>query len=163
MPQITYPTGRFASREGFLQTVRGAFECAALEGWHEIIISDATFSDWPLNERAVVESLNAWSRTGRHFVMLATRFDEVQRLQARFVTWRQTWGHLIECHQCRHADATDLPSAIWSPHWMMHRIDPERCVYVCDDQAMRRVNLRQELDEWIRNSSPGFPASTLGL
>jgi hypothetical protein len=46
---------------------------------------------------------------------------------------------------------------------MMQRHDTERSVFVCDTQAARRVALRQVLDEWIRNSTPGFPASTLGL
>ena len=73
------PTGRFTGREAFEQTIRDAMACAARQGWHEIIVSDATFSDWPLRERAVVESLHAWARSGRRFVMLATRFDEVQR------------------------------------------------------------------------------------
>jgi hypothetical protein len=162
-PEQDLPTGRFASREAFVLTVRDALACAAREGWNEIILSDATFADWPLRERAVQESLNAWSRSGRHFVMLATRFDDIQRYQARFVSWRQTWGHLIDCHQCRSADPLDFPSAIWGPHWMMQRLDTERSVFVCDTQAGRRVALRQVLDEWIRNSSPGFPASTLGL
>jgi hypothetical protein len=157
------PTGRFAGREAFEQTVRDALACAARQGWREIIISDATFSDWPIRERAVVESLHAWSRAGRRFVMLATRFDDVQRHMARFVSWRQTWGHIIECRLCRDADQLDFPSAIWSPGWMMQRLDPERSVFVCDTQAARRVALRQALDEWVRNSSPGFPASTLGL
>ena len=157
------PTGRFTGREAFEQTVRDALACAAREGWREIIISDATFSDWPLRERAAVESLQAWSRSGRRFVMLATRFDEVQRYQSRFVSWRQTWGHLIECRQCRNADPLGFPSAIWSPGWMMQRHDTERSVFVCDTQANRRVALRQLLDECIRDSSPGFAASTLGL
>jgi hypothetical protein len=162
-PPGELPTGRFAGREVFEQTVRDALASAAHEGWHEILISDATFADWPLRERAVVDSLQAWSRQGRRFVMLATRFDDVQRYQHRFVSWRQTWGHIIDCRQCRSADPLDFPSAIWTPGWVMQRHDLERSVFVCDTQATRRVALRQTLDEWIRNSSPGFPASTLGL
>ena len=157
------PTGRFTGREACEQTIRDAMACAARQGWHEIIVSDATFSDWPLRERAVVESLHAWARSGRRFVMLATRFDEVQRYQARFVSWRQTWGHLIDCRQCSSADPLDFPSAIWSPGWVMQRHDLERSVFVCDTQASRRVALKQVLDEWGRNSSPGFASSTLGL
>lgn len=163
IPPGELPSGRFSGREAFEQTVRDALACAARQGWHEIIISDATFADWPLREREVVESLHAWAKAGRRFVMLATRFDGVQRHQPRFASWRQTWGHLIECRQCRSADPLDFPSAIWSPGWVMQRHDIERSVFVCDNQAARRVGLRQVLDEWVRNSSPGFPASTLGL
>jgi hypothetical protein len=147
------PAGRFSGREAFEQTVRDALACAAREG----------FSDWPLRGRAVSDSLHAWARRGQRFVMLATRYDELQRYQARFVTWRQTWSHLIECRLCRQGDPVDFPSAIWSPSWVLHRHDIERSVFVCDTQPARRVALRQTLEEWIRQSSPGFAASTLGL
>lgn len=156
-------TGRFAGREAFAQSVRDALACAAREGWREIILSDPTFADWPLHERAVVESLQAWARSGRRLLMLATRFDEMQRHQPRFVAWRQTWDHIIECRQCRGADPQDFPSALWSPAWVMQRHDLVRSVFVCDADAARRLALRQVLDEWWRGGAPGFPATTLGL
>lgn len=157
------PSGRFSGREAFAQTVRDALACAAREGWREIILSDATFADWPLHERAVVESLQAWARGGRHLLMLATRFDEVQRHQPRFVAWRQAWDHIIECRQCRGVDPQDFPSALWSPGWVLQRYDALRSVFVCDTEAARRQALRQALEECRRNGTPGFPASTLGL
>lgn len=157
------PVGRWSGREAFVQTLRDALACAAREGWRELVISDANFEDWPLHERAVVDALHAWARPGRRFTMLATRYESVQRRQPRFASWRQTWGHLIECRLCRQADPLDFPSALWSPVWVLQRHDIERCVFVTDVDAARRVNLRQILDESIRNSSPGFPASVLGL
>lgn len=162
-PRLTLPTGRLRGREVFVQTVRDALACAASEGWKEITLSDATFEDWPLYECAVVEALQAWSKSGRRMRLLATRFDGVQRQHARFVRWRQTWDHIIDCRVCRSADPLDFPSAIWSPSWVMHRIDPVNSVLVCGSDAQRRLLLRESLDEWERNSAPGFPASTLGL
>lgn len=157
------PAGRFSGREAFQQIVRDALACAAQEGWTEIIISDATFEDWPLHERDVVASLRAWSQSGRRLVMLATRYDEVMRNHARFVAWRKTWGHIVECRVCRSADPVGFPSAIWSPAWVMRRLDRQHSTGTCGREPERRVLLREVLDEWIRNSAPGFPASTLGL
>jgi len=157
------PAGRFAGREAFQGIVRDALACAAREGWAEIIISDPTFEDWPLQERDVAASLQAWSQSGRRFIMLATRYDEVLRRHARFVAWRQTWGHLIECRTCRSADPAGFPSAIWSPAWVLRRLERERSTGICGHEPERRVLLREALDEWRRNSTPGFPASTLGL
>jgi hypothetical protein len=58
--------GRFEGREAFRQNVvRDALACAAREGWRELILSDADFHDWPLGERAVIDSLGAWARSGR--------------------------------------------------------------------------------------------------
>lgn len=157
------PTGRFAGREAFAQTVRDALACAAREGWRELILSDPTFGDWPLHERTVVESLQAWARSGHRFLMLATRFDEVQRRQPRFVRWRQTWDHLIECRQCRGVDPQDFPSALWSPVWVMQRHDLPHSVFVCDSDAARRLALHQLLEEYRRSGTPGFASTTLGL
>ncbi len=162
-PRISLPTGRLLGREVFVQTVRDALACAASEGWKEITLCDATFEDWPLHERAVAESLQAWSKTGRRMRLMATRFDVVQRQHARFVRWRQTWDHIIDCRVCRSADPLDFPSAIWSPNWVMHRIEPVSSVLLCGTDAQRRLLLRETLQEWERNSAPGFAASILGL
>lgn len=156
-------SGRFAGREAFEQRVRNAFIHAAREGWPEIILSDATFEDWPLRERAVVESLQAWSKSGRHMTLLASRYDEVLRHHPRFVAWRKTWGHIIDCRVWRAVAPVDFPSAIWSPAWSMHRVEPLHSVGTCGSERERRVQLKELLDEKIRNSAPGFASSTLGL
>jgi hypothetical protein len=156
-------SGRFSGREAFEQLVREALIHAASDGWQEIILSDASFADWPLHERSVADALHAWSKTGRHMIILATRYDEVIRSHARFVSWRKTWGHLIDCRVCRVAHPADFPSAIWSRTWSMHRLDPQRSVGTCGYERERALQLREVLDEKIRDSSPGFPASTLGL
>ena len=71
------PVGRFAGREEFQGLVRSALDCAAREGWPELILSDADFWDWPLGEGAVIEALNAWVRQGRRLTLLARTYDEV--------------------------------------------------------------------------------------
>jgi hypothetical protein len=157
------PAGRFSGRKDFQQLVRDALACAAREGWPEIILCDSTFEDWPLGERAVAQSLQDWSATGRRCTLLARRYDEVLRKHARFVTWRTTWSHIIEARACASADPLEIPSAIWSPDWVMRRLDPERCAGVSGREPERRVLLRENIHEWLQKSSPSFPATTLGL
>ena len=155
--------GRFEGREQFTQLVRDALAAAAKEGWREIVLSDPWFVDWPLGERAVAESLNAWSSSGRKCVLLAKKWDQARFKHARFVAWRQTWAHIIDARACPSADELELPSAIWSPAWVLQRRDPVRCTGFCDRRPERRVALREELDEWLLRSSPSFPASVAGL
>lgn len=158
------PSGRFSGREAFMQLVRDGLATAARDGWSEIIVSDSNFYDWPLGELAVIESLQQWAHSGRRFTMLACTFDEVIRRHPRFVRWRGTWDHIISCRRSPSADPLDLPSAFWSPAWVMHRLDPVRCVGVAGFEPERRVLLRELLNEWLRSkSSPGFPSTTLGL
>lgn len=162
-PAPPLPSGRFEGRTAFQQLVRDALAGAAREGWREIILSDPDFADWPLGERAVADSLNAWSASGRHCILLARRWDEVVRRHARFVGWRGTWAHIIDARACRAADPLELPSAIWSPGWVMQRLDLERCNGFSGSEPERRLMLREDLQEWLRQSSPSFPANTLGL
>jgi len=157
------PSGRFEGRMAFQQLVRDALACAAREGWREIILCDADFHDWPLGERAVTESLREWSAAGRRCTLLARRYGEIVMRHARFVTWRQTWSHIIEARACASADPFELPSAIWSPGWVMQRLDPERCNGVCGSEPERRLLLRESLREWLSKSAPSFPSTTLGL
>lgn len=157
------PSGRFEGRNDFQQLVRDALACAAREGWRQLILSDANFEDWPLGERAVAESLQAWSASGRQCTLLARRWDDVVRRHARFVTWRKTWAHIIEARACPSAGPLDLPSAIWSPGWVMQRLDPDRCNGYSGNEPERRLLLRENLNEWLQKSSPSFPAHTLGL
>jgi hypothetical protein len=155
--------GRFDGRSAFRDALRGAFRAAAKDGWRELVLADHSFEDWPLNEQAAADDLHAWARQGGRLTLLAARYDTLQRLHARFVDWRVTWDHLVSARACRGADAADLPGALWSPGWMVQRLDPVRSVFVCSDDADRRVRLRESLDEWLRRSSAAFPASTLGL
>ena len=163
-PLRELPAGRFSGRDDFQQLVRDAFFTAAREGWQEIFISDANFHDWPLGERDVVEALQAWAHGGRRFSMLASDYSDVIRRHARFVRWRGVWDHIIHCRRCPTADPLDIPSALWSSQWVLHRLDTERCVGVTGREPDRRVLLKETPNEWVRSkSAPGFPSTTLGL
>ncbi|MDB5871959.1 MAG: hypothetical protein JWQ07_1401 [Ramlibacter sp.] len=155
--------GRFEGRKDFQQLVRDALACAAREGWREIILSDATFADWPLGERVVADSLQSWSKTGRRCTLLACRYDDVMRRHPRFVTWRRTWAHIIEARGCSSADPLVLPSAIWSPGWVLERRDLERSNGYSGSEPERRIQLRENLNEWLQKSSSSFAAHTTGL
>jgi hypothetical protein len=160
---LPLPEGKFSGREAFQQLVRDALQRAAHEGWREIILVDAGFEEWPLGERAVAQSLQDWSKSGRRCTLLARSYDDVLRRHARFVTWRKTWSHIIEARACHSADPLGFPSAIWSPGWVMERRDLERSIGYCGSEPERRVALRESLNEWLGKSSPGFAAVTLGL
>ena len=157
------PSRRFEGREDFRQLLRDALARGAREGWREIVLADPDFEDWPLGERAVAESLQAWSAGGRKMVLLARGYDGVLRQHARFVQWRRQWSHIVTALACPGADRLDQPSALWSPAWVLERRDPDRCNGYCGSEAERRVALRERLDEWLLKATPAFAATTLGL
>ena len=160
---IELPQGRFEGPTEFAELIRLAFAAAAAQGWREIIICDSTFEDWPLGERAVAQSLNDWSSSGRKLTMLAKNYNEVMRRHARFVTWRRTWSHIIECRANTIISPDDMPSALWSPAWVFQRLDLARSTGVSGAEVARRVALKERLHECLKLSSPAFAATTLGL
>lgn len=162
-PLSPMPEGRFNGPTAFAELVRLSLAAAAAQGWREIILSDSGFEGWPLGERAVAQSLNDWARSGRKLTMLAKNYDEVVRRHSRFVTWRRTWAHVVECRANSALSADDFPSALWSPVWVFQRLDLTRCTGISGAEAARRVALRERLDECLRRSSPAFPATTLGI
>jgi hypothetical protein len=161
--QAALASGPFLGRDAFRQLVRDALAEAAREGWREIILCDPDFGDWPLYERGVAQSLQDWSRAGRKCILLARRWDDAVRRHARFVTWRRTWSHIIDARGCPSADPLELPSALWTPAWVMERCDLERCQGFSGAEPQRRLLLREKINEWLGKSTPAFPATTLGL
>lgn len=162
-PGGALPNGRFEGRFAFEELILNAFRQAACEGWLEITLSDADFSDWPLNQRAVIDALNAWALTGRRLTLLSNRYDVVQRFHPRFVGWRRTWDHLVEARLCDEPTRGDVPSALWSPSWCLRRTDRVHQVGFCGTDRSMNVNLREMLAERLRLSVPGFPSTVLGL
>ena len=162
-PSGELPEGRFSGPAAFSDVVRHAVAAAAAQGWREVILSDQDFHDWPLGERAVIQSLNDWARSGRQFTVIAASFDDMNRRHARFVTWRKTWSHVVDCRIAGKSRNGEVPSALWSPAWVFHRLDPVRMSGVAGRDATRRVVLRERLNELMLKSSPGFAATTLGL
>jgi hypothetical protein len=153
----------FSGPNEFAKAIRAALACAAREGWPSMVWSDASFEDWPLGERVVIESLQAWAGKGRHLLILAHRYDSILKYKPRFVGWRKTWDHIIECRVCKTVDYSEMPSALWSPSWALRRLDPVRCTGLAGLEPQQRVSLKEDLDECQRQSSPGFSVTTLGL
>jgi hypothetical protein len=162
-PGTELPEGPFDGRGAFDAYLRQALAAAARQNWREIVLCDPDFGDWPLGEREIVDALQAWAAAGRRLVLLAQGFDVFERHHARFVHWRRMWDHIIDCRVCHGPGLPEVPSAIWTPGWFLHRIDVERARGVCGGTPEARRALRERLDECLRHAKPGFPASTLGL
>lgn len=155
--------GRFMGLQTFQDNVRRILSTAASQGWSEIILSDTDFADWPLGESAVVQSLSDWSKRGRKFTLMAQSFSELPRRHPRFVQWRQRWDHVIECRRCGVGHQDSFNRAVWTPGWMLQRLDGDLYEGVLSREPSRRFQLRERLVESLKTSAPGFPATTLGL
>ena len=156
--------GRFEGRVAFDNQVLHFLQQAVDERWPELIVADPDFADWPWGTAASTDLLHRWARHGRQMTVLAYRFDALPRRHSRWVQWRTTWDHKVQCRKLQARDAAQVPSALWSPQWAVQRLDVERCVGVTSSERQAIVQLGESLQEWIKSrSSPAFAASVLGL
>ena len=157
------PAGLLEGRQALADALHAVLAVAAQRGWRELILADADFADWPLGERATIERLQNWAGAGRSLTLVAHDFAPVARQHARFVDWRRQWDHIICARACNGPGAPEVPSAIWTPGWCLHRLDVAHNRAVCGSGAAERAALRLQLDECVRHGRAAFPASTLGL
>ncbi|HYP84018.1 hypothetical protein [Variovorax sp.] len=160
---LRLPHGPFRGPQAFAQCIRDATQAAAEAGWREMVWSDPDFADWPLGERSVADALQRWAASGRQLVLLARDYGVFERHHVRFVHWRRMWSHIVEARICKGPGRPEVPSAIWTATWCLRRLDVEHCHGASSEDPLARRQLREAIDECVRQSRPGFPVTTLGL
>ena len=151
-------------RAAFQAAVRAALVGAAAEGWRELWLCDASFADWPLGERGVVESLTRWGGVQRHLTLLASQFDDVVRRHSRWVQWRRQWSHLVTCRIVEEIEPVNVPALLWSPGALTLRLlDPVRFRGVVSRDAADGLEAKEIFDAITQRSVLGFATTTLGL
>ncbi len=153
-----------ASRSDFQEAIRSAFALAADSDAPEIVLVDSDFSDWPLNERAIGESLAKWVSSRRKLTVFAKDFDEMTRRQSRFVEWRRQWSHVVQCRTDDDLDMASLPTMLLVPGVVSVRLlDRVRYRGLVSAKAVDLVEGREEVDALLQRSTEAFPSTTLGL
>lgn len=162
---MTDSNSRILTSRGELHAaIRDAFAQAAAQGCREIFISDADFADWPLGERAVIESLSQWAYAHRRFTMLAHHYDEVLRRHPRFVDWRRQWAHVIDCRALTELEVEQFPSMIIAPGVLTLRVlDAVSHRAVVSNDAGNELRARERLDACLQRSEISFAATIAGL
>jgi len=153
-----------ASRGEFIDAIRAAFTLAADVGAREIFLVDPNFADWPLNERAVVDSLSRWVGPNRVLTVLAHTFDEFTRRQLRFVEWRRQWAHAVRCRNDPELEAEQVPTLLLVPGATCVRIlDRVRYRGTASNRPVDLTECRESVDALLQRSVEAFPVTTLGL
>jgi hypothetical protein len=164
MPMETTPNEPISTRNEFHDAVRRSLAEAAKVGCREIFLADVDFTDWPLSERAVIESLTSWAQSHRRLTLLATSFDEVPRRHARFTEWRRTWAHVVDCRVNEEIESAVMPRMLLAPGLLgLRLVDPIHYRGSVTHDAADLLRWRETLDEVLQRSEASFPATTLGL
>ncbi len=153
-----------ASRAEFVDAIRASLALAAHEGAREIQLVDADFVDWPLNERAVLDSLAAWVDSRRSLLVFAHSFDELARRHPRFVDWRRQWAHAVRCRNDPELEAAQLPTLLLVPGITCLRlVDRVHHRGTVSSRAVDVAECRELVDALLQRSVEAFPVTTLGL
>ena len=153
-----------ASRNEFHEAIRQSLAWAAEAGSPEIFLFDADFADWPLGERAVIESLSSWVHSRRRLTLMACSFDALARRQTRFVEWRRQWAHAVQCRHDEELEAEQIPTLLLAPGVVSIRlVDRVHHRGTLSSRAIDEVECRERIDALLQRSTEAFPATTLGL
>ncbi|KNZ34268.1 MAG: hypothetical protein AD742_02480 [Methylibium sp. NZG] len=152
------------SRSEFHNGLRAAFADAAAQGCREVLLCDLDYADWPLSEPGVIEHLTAWAKAYRKLTVVARHFDEFPRRHARWVAWRRTWSHIVECRANAELEAGKMPTMLLAPGLVAVRlVDPVRFRGSASRAAADAIQARELIDAVLQRSEEAFPVTSLGL
>lgn len=152
------------TRAEFHDAIRAALVLAADAGVAEIVLVDPDFSDWPLNDRALVDTLTRWVDSRRRLTIMANGYDEFARRQVRFAEWRRQWSHVVQCRQDDDLEHEQIPTLLFVPGQVCIRLlDRVRYRGTVSARPIDLVACRETVDALLQRSVEAFPVTTLGL
>lgn len=152
------------SRSEFHAALRSAFAEAAAMGCRELWLCDNDFADWPIGERAVIESLSLWAGSHRRLTLIAQTFDEVARRHARWNEWRRQWSHIVHCRSNAELEAGQMPSVMLASGLLsVSLVDPVHYRGRFSHDAADDVRCREMIDAVLQRSEEAYPVTTTGL
>jgi len=157
-------------RMAWQDALRGALRKACAEGAREILCFDADFAAWPWSDAEVQAALTAWAHAPRRLTLLAGQFDDLQRRQPRFVTWRQRYDHCFSALSFGEYpdERSGFESALLAvgPEGgllSLRLLDTARHRFATSFLKHDGVLLRDWFDVTAQRCVPAFAATTLGL
>ncbi|MDP1534231.1 MAG: hypothetical protein Q8N44_06355 [Rubrivivax sp.] len=153
------------SRAEFAAALMATLQASAARQARRMLWVDRDFSDWPLDDPALLQALEAWLRLPQRCLLLvADDFGAVARQHPRFIGWRRPWVHAVPAWCVAEAARSTLPSlALDDGPTCLHLHDKAvwRGEFGADAQAARRW--RDEVDAALQHSTPALAANVLGL
>jgi len=152
------------TRTEYHDALRAALAEVAQAGCRELWLCDEDFSDWPLNDDDVIDALTQWALPHRKLTVLARHYDDVTRKHPRWVEWRRTWSHVVECRSNEEAESGSIPTLLVAqPLVCVRLVDRVHYRGSVSREAGDILRNRETIDAVLQRSVEAFPASILGL
>jgi len=153
-----------ATRGACREAIRATLAEAARAGCRELFLCDVDYADWPLGERAVIDSLTRWAYGHRRLTLFAVGFEALSQRHPRWLQWRRRWSHVVECRALEETEPGRVPSLLLAPGVATLRIFDtvhwRGSLSLAEADAIR---CRETVDALMQRSVESFPATALGL
>jgi hypothetical protein len=150
-------------RSDFTSALRGALARAMNAHERELCLVDPSFETWPLDDVALLSSLNAWARLPqRRLMLVAASYDGLPRRCPRFAEWRATFAHVVEAFVTE-VESSQVPTLFLAGASSLMLADRLRWRghFLATDKEV--ADWREVVDVLLQRSEPGFGVNTLGL
>lgn len=156
--------GVLRSRSEFREAARAQLLALPEIKPRDVLIVDADFAPWPLNDADVVDALTRWVRLpGRRLRLLGGRYDVIERGQPRFAAWRKSFAHALECLTPSELEPSDMPSLLLLERSAIELLDREHWQGRASDDRRWLVELRERTDALLQRAEGAWPVTVLGL
>lgn len=159
--------GVYESRDEIRQILRQALQLSAEQGGRELFWVDNDFTDWPLSDPAVLDTLHRWALPHRRLHLLAPDYEPLRRAHPRFVEWRRLHDHVVTAKAFDPADldrSQPAPSgALLAPGLLVFKQWSPVRASLALRQAREEATVREWFDAIEQRSTDSFGSSTLGL
>jgi hypothetical protein len=157
-------TGLIEGREAWRQAVTALMAQAVRRQARRLVMLDEDFADWPLGAPDVVDMLTRWVASHRELVVIAADFDQIARRHPRWVAWRRTWGHAVQCLALHEDDRAEVPGLFLVEGIAVAQLSDRRHGRgSLRDDAAALAQAVERLAHLQQRGSPDFPVTVLGL
>ena len=130
----------------------------------QLVLSDTHFTDWPLDESAVLTSLSTWLRTpGRALHLVGQDFAAVACRFPRFARWRRDWSHRVDVWQPTAAEWPAGQRLLLAPTLAAQWLDAPTSRMRLITNAVHVQALHAQSADFLQRCEPAWPVTTLGL
>lgn len=161
--------GRIDGWKDWAARVREALSLAGAQP-ASLMMVDEDFSQWPLGETACVQGFEQWSlgsSRGMRCTLLARRWDDFAQRHPRWLRWRATWSHKVECRGWHDEELSSLlvpkPMLVLQGAIGLQMLDVERGTGLWSRRPATLVEWWQMGDAISQRSVETMPVTTAGL
>jgi hypothetical protein len=153
-----------SSRSEFVALARELLSALNEKSGRDITLVDVDFSVWPLDETTVVDALTRWIQLpGRCLHLVGTRFDLIERQQARFAAWRRPFSHAVQCMTPTDLDPSDIPALLLFEAGYLELLDREGWQARWTAERRAWILQRERVDALMQRCESAWPVTVLGL